>query len=327
MNSHNQKNSHLHQLPGEVALYINDDFTVSVERVNQFVLAEFEHEVIQKQLYYHTKDHLMAVQQRAQLIFQAIRPYLSVDIKTIKRMELLLDVCAISHDLLQIFIPHEPHTSRRRQAGVSENASVVKLFDYIQVLNQQISASNPDSTALFTDLDLAIIQESIIATICDYDTTDQAIYQPSLYDQNPSISLVARIITLADIGSLGMEGIGSYNREGGLLFLEENPDIIPIIQNQSVGTLSRDNPELYENLRQRLLRRTKFQVNFAKSRLNRLLNELSPFPAAAIPILTQEVFKYLNLETIKEIEAATRTDAETPLEVLISFFGFEHLLK
>ncbi len=327
MNSQNEQNWQLQQLAEEVKSDIINNFSESVARVNQYVLVEFEREITEKQLYYHSKNHLMAVQQRARLIFQVISSYLSVDVETIKRMELLLDVCAISHDLVQIFIPHQPHTSRRREAGVSENATVEKLFNYIQILNQQISAFQPDSTALFTDTDLAIIQEAIIATICDYDVTEQAIYQPSLYYENKPISPIACIVAIADIASLGMEGITSYNREGSLLLLEENPDIIPLIQNQSVATLYIDNPELYENIRQRLLRRGKFQVNFAKSRLNRLSRELASLPADAIPTLTQEVFKYLNLETIQEIESTTPTDAETPLEVLIKFFEFEQLIK
>ena len=319
MNSQNQKNGELQQL-------IGCTFAKSVAKVNQFIIAEFEREIITKQLYYHRIDHVISVQQCAQLIFQIIRPYLSADVETINRMELLLDVCAIAHDLVQVFMPHEPYTSRRRQAGVSENATVEKLFAYIQVFNQQILASNPESTAIFTDTDLAIIQEAIIATTCDYDVAEQSIYQPSLYDESQLISVVAGIIALSDINSLGIEGIAYYKREGGLLFLEENLDIIPIIQNQSVGTLSTDDPELYENLRQRLLRRGKFQVNFAKSRLNRLSGELAFLPADAIPTVTQEVFKYLNLETIREIEATTPTDSETPLEVLIQFFEFDQLI-
>ncbi len=325
MNSENQQNWQSQQLATEDIPYIISNFTESVARVNKFVLAEFEREIIQKQLYYHTKDHLMAVQQRAQLIFEVICPYLSADVETINRMELLLDVCAIAHDLVQIFIPHQPHTSRRREAGVSENATIEVLLNYIQVLNQQISTSYPKSTALFTDTDLVIIQEAIAATICDYDATEQAIYQPSLYNQ--PISPVACIIALADIGSLGIEGIASYNREGSLLFLEENPDIIPMIKNQNMGTLATNNPELYENIRQRLLRRAKFQVNFAKSRLNRLSRELASLPADAIPTLTQAVFQYLNLGTIQEIEVTTPTNEQTSLEMLINFFEFERFIK
>ncbi|WP_016953678.1 hypothetical protein [Anabaena sp. PCC 7108] len=327
MNLQNQANWQSHQLDREDTPYSVSSFTETVARVNQFVLAEFEREITEKQLYYHTKEHLMAVQQRSQLIFEVIRPYLSADVETIKRMELLLGVCAIAHDLVQIFTPHQSHTSRRREAGVSENATIEKIFAYIQILNQQISVSNSHSTAFFTDADLAIIQESITATICDYDTTEQAIYQPALYNENQPISPVACIIALADIGSLGMEGIAAYNREGSLLFLEENPDIIPIIKNQQMRTLFTDNPELYENIRQRLLRRAKFQIHFAKSRLNRLAFELTPLPTAAIFSLTQEVFKYLNLETIKEIEATTPTDIETSLEILIKFFEFEQLIR
>jgi len=302
-------------------------FAEAVARVNQFVLEEFEREIAQKQLYYHTIDHVMGVKQRAGLIFQTIRPYLLASSESIARMELLVDLCAIAHDMIQIFIPNPPLTSRRREASVSEYATIERLLDYIQDLNQQISASNPKSTALFTNADLSIIQEAICATICLYDSADQSIYQPSLYDTNQNISHIARIIALADIGGLGMEGVAAYNQEGSLLFLEENPDIIPIIQSHQVETLATDNPELYENIRQRLLRRAQFQVNFAKSRLHRLNHELLGFPEVAILTLRQTIFKYLNIQIIEEIAATTPRDAKAPLEAFMKFFEFERLLS
>jgi len=302
-------------------------FAEAVVRVNQFVLSEFEQEIAQKQLYYHTIDHVMGVKQRAGLIFQTICPYLLTSPESIARMELLVDLCAIAHDMIQIFIPNPPLTPRRREASVSEYATIERLLDYIQDLNQQISASNPKSTALFTNADLSIIQEAISATICLYDPTDQSIYQPSLYDTNQNISHIARIIALADIGGLGMEGIAAYNKESSLLFLEENPDIIPIIQNHQIQTLATDDPELYENIRQRLLRRAQFQVNFAKSRLHRLSDELRGFPEVAILTLRQTIFKYLNIQVIQEIAATTPRDAEASLEVLIKFFEFERLIN
>ena len=118
---------------------------------------------------------------------------------------------------------------------------------------------------MFTESDISVIQDAIEATICIYDPSEQGIYQPALYDQTRNLSIVACIIALADIGSLGMDGIAAYNQEGSLLFLEENPDVIPVILNQTTATLAVDNPELYENIRQRLLKRARFQVNFAKS--------------------------------------------------------------
>ena len=302
-------------------------FAEAVEVITQLILVEFDREIAQKQLYYHTRDHVFSVQRNARLIFQAIRPHLSVQLDAINRLELLVDLCAIAHDAIQLFIPNEAHTSRRRESGVSERKTIEVLCDYIHSLNQKIAASNPEHLALFTAADIAIIEEAIEATICAYDVTEQAIYQPSLYREDSPISVVTRIIALADIGSLGIEGIAAYNREGSLLFLEENPDIIPIVQTQKIATLATEEPSLYENIRQRLLRRTGFQVSFAKSRLNRLSQELAGFPEAAIPTLTQEVFQYLTPQTIQEAIDKTPTDAETTLETLIQFFGFESIIN
>ncbi|MEM9165179.1 MAG: hypothetical protein AAGC54_19205 [Cyanobacteria bacterium P01_F01_bin.4] len=164
---------------------------------------------------------------------------------------------------------------------------------------------------------------TIHATICDYDPADQAIYQPDLYAPNPDLPLVARVLALADIGTLGIEGIAAYNEEGCLIFLEENPDIVPILQQGKHRTLATDNPTLAENLRQRLLRRTNFQVNLAKSRLKRYYQEVQGLPPASLPSLTQTVFRHLNPDTIRAIEQSTPTHPDTELTDLIQFFDFE----
>lgn len=120
-----------------------------------------------------------------------------------------------------------------------------------------------------------------------------------------------------------IEGVESYHREGSFLFLEENPDIIPLIVNGDIHNLDSTNPDLYENLRQRFLKRARFQVDFAKSRLARYSGEVASFPTDAMPILTKEEFKYLTPKTIQEIEAITPTDEETSIKNLIDFFELE----
>ncbi|HBB34298.1 MAG TPA: hypothetical protein DDZ80_30215 [Cyanobacteria bacterium UBA8803] len=302
-------------------------FAQTVARVKTFVLPEIDREAATKQLYYHTRAHISGVQHRANIIFQAIAPYWQAspaDKATsdyLARMQLLLELCAVAHDMVQIFIPQtQPHTSRRREAGVSETLTVQKLLDYIQRLNQQLQEHGVDDSARFTDADLSLIQEAIAATICTYDPSEQAIYQPALYDSDRPLSTVAIILALADIGSLGMEGIAAYNREGSLLFLEENPDVIPILLNLEIGALASENFNLYENIRQRLLKRACFQVNFAKSRLHRYVREISALPGDATLILTRDVFQYLKPSTIQKIESTTPTDADTPLEKLVDFF-------
>lgn len=309
-------------------------FASAVARLKNFALQEFDREIAQKQLYYHTREHINNVQRRANIIFQAIRPYWEISLKDdaapdyIARMQLLLDICATAHDMLQLFVPEtQPHKSRRREMGISEAATIEKLFEYINILNQQQGEENLNSFARFSDADLSIIRDAIEATICIYAPSEQAIYQPTLYDSTKPLSPIARIIALADIGALGMEGLAAYEREGSLLFLEENPDVIPILLNQEIKTLASDNPELYENIRQRLLRRARFQISFAKSRLTRYAREIEHLPADASQFLTDRVFQYLNPTTIQEIDSMTPTADDTPLEVLIAFFKLEDYIS
>lgn len=297
-------------------------FADAIAQIQKWALEEFDHEVIQKRLCYHTRHHIVGVQRRTNQILQVICPYLQL-IDDCDRLELLLDFCAVTHDLIQIFVPQqEPHTSRHREAGVSETATIEKLLEFINLLDQQHS----DSSAQFSEDDLKIIREAITATICEYDPIEQAIFQPALAQHDQPISPITRIVALADIGALGMEGIAAYNLEGSLLFLEENPDVRSLIENYQIVSLSSQNPALHENIRQRLLKRTQFQVNFAKSRLKRCPQELAAFSPETIPVLTHEVFRHLTPETIQEIELSTPTAEDTPLAVLLDFFQFEQAM-
>lgn len=316
------RRSHSLQLPTTIA--------ESIAQIKTFALEEFDREIVQKQLYYHTRQHLYNVERRANQIFHTVCPYWQAapDAEQppldILRMKLLLYLCVIAHDMVQVFVvPTQEHTSRRREPGVSETATIERLTDFINELNQQLQKHDPTSPAILTDRDINIIREAIAATICAYDPTDQAIYQPNLYNPNKSLSPVARILALADIGALGIDGVEVYHHEGSLLLLEENPDLIPLLLNGTIHSLSLDNPELYQNIQQRLLSRCRFQVNFAKSRFARLKREVAGFPNEAISTLSHKVFKHLNPTTIREIEAMTPTDDNTSLEVLLQFFELE----
>lgn len=299
-------------------------FAATIAQLQTMALVEFDREINEKQLCYHTRDHIAGVQRRANQIFHIIRADLQVTDDR-DRLEALLDLCAVTHDLIQIFTPQAaPHTSRYRKAGVSEAATIERVLQLIDTLNQQ-QANNHDA-ARFSHHELLILQEAILATICEYAPIEQAIFQPALYQHNRPISLIARTLALADIGALGMEGIAAYNTEGSLLFLEENPDVRSLVENHHIATLSSRDAVLSENIRQRLLKRARFQVNFAKSRLKRCPQELAAFPPEAIPVLTHEVFRYLTPETIQEIESSTPTAEDTPLAILLNFFQFEQAL-
>ncbi len=199
------------------------------------------------------------------------------------------------------------------------------LLDYINQFNHWLQDA-PTSPARLTDEDIKIIRDAIAATICAYDSTEQAIYQPDLYNPHKSLSPVARILSLADIGALGIDGVEVYHQEGSLLVLEENLDLIPLILDGTIYSLKSNDFELYQNIQKRLLNRCRFQVNFAKSRAARLEREIADFPEGAISTL-HEVFKYLNSTTIQEVEAKTPTDESATLEVLLQFFEFERYIN
>lgn len=302
-------------------------FAESVQIVKTFALREFDQQIAQKQLYYHNRNHINAVQQRSRLIFDVVSPYLYLDEVSLTRLKLLLKLCVTTHDMIQVFLPQsEIHSSRKREAGVSEQATISWLMAFIHALNSAIEEQDPHSSALFGEAELAVIRSAIAATICQFDPIDQAIYQPDLYDSAKTPSSITRILALADIGSLGIEGIKAFNQEGSVLFLEENPDVIEVLRDRAAQSLVQADAALAKNICQRLLRRAQFQVRFARSRFKRYFDEVKGFPTAAIPVLTNEVFPYLTLETIREIELTTPTQADTSLDELVNFFQLEEYL-
>lgn len=291
----------------------------SIAQIKTFALDKFAQEAAAKQLYYHNYDHIQNVQRRSQQIFQAIADYHAEIDRS--RTELLLDLCVVAHDMVQVFAQSQQHTARKRDAGVSETATIEQLVQYIYQLNSRLEASSP---ARLHETDIDIIRESIEATICVYDPIEQAIYQPSL-DKQRSLSIVARILALADLGALGIDGIEIYNEEGSLLFLEENLDVVPLLLDGAIHRLE-TNSKRYENIRQRLLKRSRFQVNFAKSRLARFDREIQGFSIDSIPAL-RAVFQHLTPENIQIVETVTPTDEAASLTDLLKFFQLERYLR
>lgn len=301
-------------------------FEAAVAKAINFALLEIERKAIEQQLKYHTATHAKAVRRRARIIFQALLPFANEIIQPpvppdyLRRLPYLIDLCAVAHDLVQEFInDSELHAPRRREIGISEAATIVKLFNFFDELNQFHYHKNSQCQTIFSHWDKEIIRESIEATICLIDSSSGELYQPALYDLEKPVSLPGRIIALADLGCLGMEGIASYRQEVKLIILEENPDIIPILQSGE--------PSLLENVRQRLLKRCHFQMCFARSRRARFVQEVAGLPESAIDALKTDVFKYLNSETIATLEAITPTSEDTSLEELIEFFALESDLK
>lgn len=298
-------------------------FQTALQRVTDYAIATFKQQIDSQQLYYHGLDHVEGVARRARLIFDTAVPFYLQEEERLEnhhspvktdwnRHRDLLQLGAIAHDMLQIFVPQtSAHTSRRRQSGHSERATLENLLGFMQQID---TAGQP----IFTPADSALLREAIEATICQFDAADGSIYQPLLYAEcrgDRPLSLVARALALADLGTLGMEGIEAYRQEGRLLLLEENLDVLSFLKDDSAF-----DSELRENLRQRLLKRSRFDVSFARGRVARLDMELEGLPAGAIIALKGQLFRHLTPATVETIAATTPTDSETSLTELLDYF-------
>ena len=301
-------------------------FTQTVRLVEKFVEQQIVRETAQKQLYYHTIEHALSVKRRAIKIFQAIE---SVAKKSqfpieLNRLQSLIELCAMSHDMVQQFTLSDLHqTPRNRIPGVSEAATVEKLFEYIKDINRTW-LTELDSSILFNDLDLAIIKDAILATVCErdpqagkvtYSFSSHSIYQPYLYNCEPKISIAGNIIALADLGTLGIDGIKPYIREGVLVFIEDNLDVKNFILNCDYPKSS-----IQTTIKNRLLNMARFIVNLARERKARFELEIAGFCPQARQVLKEDVFVHLTQENIEKIEAIVPTGDNVSLAELINFF-------
>ena len=309
-------------------------FSETVELVENYVRAEIRQESKDKQLYYHTLDHALAVKRRAGIIFNAIKTTLASKYSNdeLERLESLISLCGLAHDMVQVFESSPEHLPRKRVNGQSEMETTNKLLKFIQEFNRELADCNLNSTILFSDRDRQIIQDAIAATICQHDSqagkknytfSPYSIYQPYLYQSQSKISIVGSIIALADLGTLGMDGVEKYVRDGILVFLEDNPIYENLILNCNAQI---DSHNYYANtltddiIKAKLLNMTKFMVTFACERKARFELEIAGFCAQARQILREGVFVYLNQESIAKIQATIPTKDNVSLEELLSFF-------
>lgn len=312
-------------------------FVEACSNVENFALAEVEQETKKKRLYYHTASHVCGVKRRANTIFQAIKPTLvnKIEPQELERISYLISICAIAHDMVQEFsFSLIKNASRERPFGLSETATINKLIPRIKQINHKLSLDKSEQNIIFTESDINTITEAIQATVCHYDYLNNFIYQPYLYQSDKQFNLTAQIIALADLGTLGMEGIKPYLQEGILLFIEENIDITDLFLEQKNN---RSQPNLlltkletlavYPNLRERLLKYLRYLVKFAQGRKANFATEIAGFDRKAQEILRDRVFIHLTAANIYEIESLVPTAENTTLAELLNFFDFDYFLN
>lgn len=313
-------------------------FTEMVQLVEQYIQGEIVQEIKDKQLYYHNLNHALAVKRRANSIFQAIQPILTENYsqQELTRLESLISICGLAHDMVQIFEPTLPNLTRKRLSGSSELQTANKLLRYIQNLNQALTQAwgteQLDSSLLFSDREQQIVRDAIIATICTRDPqgckasaswSSHAIYQPYLYDAQNKISIVGSIIALADLGALGMDGVEAYIQDGILVFLEDNPHLKELILNCHLPS-DRLNPSeqatTQELTRVKLLTMSRFIVDLAHERRARFEQEIAGFIPQIRQILRDQVFIYLNQESVNQVKSLVPNQSSASLSELIYFF-------
>ena len=302
-------------------------FAETVELVENYVREEIIRETKDKQLYYHTFDHALAVKRRANKIFQEIKFVLfkSESNCELKRLNSLINLCAMAHDMVQLFesdtLANRP---RKRPVGISEVASANKLIEYIQNLNQELATYELEPSIIFSDRDCQIIYDAIVATICErdpqankasYSFSPYSIYQPYLYNSQSKISIVGSIIALADLGTLGIDGTENYIQDGILVFLEDNLDLKDLIINCNYSAIQ--NKDI---VKARLLSMARFIVSLARERQARFETEIAGFSFQARQILRDKIFIYFEIENIKKIETIVPTNENTSLLELVNFF-------
>ena len=308
-------------------------FGDTVRLVKNYVKAEVIKEAEHKQLYYHNFDHALAVERRAIYILQAIKPVLLKEnsLEQLSRLESLISVCGLAHDMVQIFESTPPNQSRKRRSGLSETESAEKVIRYIARLNQALAAEKLDSSFQFSEEEQQLIRDGIIATICVPDPqgsksntfSGQSIYQPYLYDIQQETSIVGRIIALADLGALGIDGTEEYISDGILIFLEDNPHLIELVLNcDRLNDLDRHlSHRQNSELKTKLLTMTRFTIDFARERLARFEPEIAGFSPPIRQIIRDRVFVHLNQKSINLIENTIPSHSDTSFSELSDFFN------
>ncbi|MEO0925903.1 MAG: hypothetical protein AAFY63_08535 [Cyanobacteria bacterium J06643_13] len=304
-----------------------NSFEEMVEQIEKYIRGEINRETEVKQLHYHNIAHALQVKRRAEYIFQAIKPVLAQDYSALelRRIKNIMSICALAHDMVQIFELTPVNHSRKRCSGASEMETANKLLRYVQNLNLDLASSKGDHSFVFSDREQQIIREAILATICVPDpygsrtenvSASPSIYQPYLYNSDKKISLVGGIIALADLGTLGMDGAEAYIQDGISIFLEDNPHF-----QQLIRSCDRFDSTQQAEIKAQLLNMSRFIVALAYERQARFEPEIAGFAFDIRQILRHQVFIHLNQESIDRVEALVPSKTETSYSELINFFS------
>lgn len=268
----------------------------AVEAINK-INGDFENRENEKEnLPFHNTIHTERVTRRVDSILEVISEA-SPELVSNKTKS-LGKIAASFHDTVQEWeekeIPDGQFSKiiRSRFTGKNEKESADLAVKFMDKSNAQNNAE------IFSKEDEKIVCEAIETTVPGFNPEKGTVIQPSL---NEKSSVVARALTLADIGTAGLDGPETFLREGDALFREENLDIFETSKNG--GGI----PENLKNYyRQRMINWSNSQPKFAQGRKELLETELKGLPEQSQKKLKALFNKFdTSIETAKQI-AATR---------------------
>ncbi len=225
----------------ELSAKTEADFDPSLLNVLDLIKSKYDNI-----LPYHKSDHTRKVLERAFLIGQILG---------LNERELnLLKIASLFHDFVSDFDIIEVRVEHQ-----GKNL-IVKKRSMRRVKNEEASAQEAERWMRekgYSENEIVLVKESILATIPAWDQEKGTVYQSRL---NKNSHPVIRAFCLADIGAAGMSA-RDYLRDIFNLFLEDYPDFHQSILGER--KLSDEEKDFYLNKFREFI---KLQVNFIKGR-------------------------------------------------------------
>ena len=116
----NQSSRTLETIGDENSIQAPNSFAEAVLEIKSLAVKEIHKQTKKQRLYYHNYAHASAVQQRATKIYQEILPFWDLIFQHTSvpdpiRTKHIIDICAISHDMVQIFVPASSFSSFKKE--------------------------------------------------------------------------------------------------------------------------------------------------------------------------------------------------------------------
>lgn len=305
-------------LGNEISPPSEREFAIAVDSQieNTFIGLERDFEQTENKLDrlpFHNRAHSEAVVRRTKLILETIQKSAPGEVsnKNIKLGELI----AANHDTVQKWQENITGGQRKRQRLVGQN----EQDSFEKLKGDLLEANNKSGQEIFTEQDLQLASEAILATVPGFDVKVGTVIQPKLSAES---SVIARAVALADLGTAGMDGPEVFLAEGDALFCEENLDILAAAFNPD--TISDEVKNAYV---ERMLVWTKFQPKFATGRKLKLDEELSGLPEESQAAVKQLFNKFDDSIAAAEQKAQSRElrikSGDLNFETLVKEMGFE----